>query len=414
MTHHESYLMQAVAGPDAAAHAITQHLACQRPSCRCHQTEKKGVGLTHCPVHTDNDPSFNVTIKNGTVLLHCQATCSQEDVISALRERDLWPKEIKRPSRTIIATYDYLDPHGNLLYQSVRYAPKDFSQRRPDGHGGWLWNLEGVQRVLFRLPDLLAANPTRLRFIVEGEKDVETLRSHGLVATSNVGGAGKWRPEYSEWFHDRDVVLIPDNDEPGRKHMLAVAEGLTGIAHSIRWLDLPGADAHGDVTDWFSHGGTPDSFKDLVRKSPLYTPELASAKQQAPHPLSNLSLEQSLIAWCFELRETANYVRMDDLTDPTLRRALEQFQRGEVVDTKPVGVPEADPGLDVDEAIRSLRELAYRRATLRIADCIIKAASDTQLPFDPCIAADVLRAVCESDQVCVGVAPRLSECLDLS
>lgn len=407
--------MQAAVGPESSAYEITQQLACGQSGCRCHLAAKKGSGLTHCPVHADNAPSLNVTIKTGVLLIHCQATCEQSVVIAALAERGLWQKEPERAKREIIATYDYLDTRGNLLYQSVRFVPKGFAQRRPDGSGGWLWNLDSVERVLFGLPDLLSAAPNRLRFIVEGEKDVETLRRHGLVATCNVGGAGKWRDEYSRWFYDRDVVLIPDNDSAGRKHMLQVAENLKGIAHSIRWLDLPSLEEKGDTTDWLSiNGHTMDAFKQLVKVAPFYGPEFSQQTPPVVTPLSDLTLERALIAWCFEVRETANYLKLDDFTDVGLRRLLEQFQAGEVIEDKPVGLPEADPGLDVYEVIRKIRDLSYRRNSIRIAECIVKAASATDSPFDPCIAADVLRAVCEVKADCAGVAPRLSECLDLT
>ena len=75
----------------------------------------------------------------------------------------------------IVASYDYTDEFGTLLFQVVRLAPKTFRQRRPDGKGGWIWNLEGVTRVLYRLPDLMEALALERRvFVVEGEKDVET------------------------------------------------------------------------------------------------------------------------------------------------------------------------------------------------------------------------------------------------
>ncbi|MDP6494877.1 MAG: hypothetical protein QGI09_05565, partial [Dehalococcoidia bacterium] len=98
--------------------------------------------------------------------------------------------------RRISATYDYTDEDGTLLFQTVRYDPKDFAQRQPDGKGGWKWNLEGVRRVLYRLPELLGADPSEPVFIVEGEKDVDRLAGLGLVATTNPMGVKKWRPEY--------------------------------------------------------------------------------------------------------------------------------------------------------------------------------------------------------------------------
>jgi hypothetical protein len=129
-----------------------------------------------------------------------------------------------RFTERIVATYDYRDEGGTLRFQVVRLRdPKSFRQRRPDGRGGWIWNLEGVAPLLYRLPELLAADPTEWVFIVEGEKDVDTLWALGLVATTNPGGAGKWRPEFNRWLVGRRVVLLPDNDAPGKNHMEMIA-----------------------------------------------------------------------------------------------------------------------------------------------------------------------------------------------
>src|SRR2546428_2491890 len=85
----------------------------------------------------------------------------------------------------IIATHDYNDVDGRLLYQAVRYEPKDFKQRRPGENGAWIWDLDGVCRVLYGLPELSTADPSSPVLIAEGEKDVETLRTLGLVGTTN-------------------------------------------------------------------------------------------------------------------------------------------------------------------------------------------------------------------------------------
>jgi hypothetical protein len=131
---------------------------------------------------------------------------------------DLYPRDSRNGSdgnRQIVAEYGYHDENGVLLFQCVRYEPKDFRQRAPKG-SDWEWKLNGVRRVLYRLPELLKAGPSELVFIVEGEKDVDRLRSIGLVATCNVGGAGKWKPEYNEHLRGRRIAVIPDNDEQGR------------------------------------------------------------------------------------------------------------------------------------------------------------------------------------------------------
>ena len=112
-----------------------------------------------------------------------------------------------------IAEYSYMDEAGELLFQVVRFDPKTFRQRRPDGHGHWTWNVTGVRMVPYRLPELLEAIASEHPVvIVEGEKDVRTAVQLGLVATTNAGGAGKWRDEYDQYFTDADVIIVPDND----------------------------------------------------------------------------------------------------------------------------------------------------------------------------------------------------------
>jgi AAA domain len=183
----------------------------------------------------------------------------------------------------IIASYDYTDEFGALLFQVVRLAPKTFRQRRPDGKGGWLWNLEGVTRVLYRLPDLAEAIASERRvFVVEGEKDVETLARLGIVATCNPGGAGKWRDAYADQLVGADVVVLPDHDKAGRDHAHAVARSLAGKAARIRLLALPGLTDKGDASDWFAAGGTAEGFNALVDQAPDWTDNGTQASDETP------------------------------------------------------------------------------------------------------------------------------------
>jgi putative DNA primase/helicase len=141
-------------------------------------------------------------------------------------------------SSQIDAIYNYRDAGGNVLYQVVRFTGKRFQQRRPNGTGSWVWNLKGVQPVLYRLPELLAAPSDKPVFIGEGEKDADRLTALGLAATTPMG-AGKWRSEYSETLRGRSVVILPDNDQPGIRHAIRVARLLVGIATGIKIVTLP-------------------------------------------------------------------------------------------------------------------------------------------------------------------------------
>jgi len=168
----------------------------------------------------------------------------------------------------IVKTYDYLDESGTLLFQAVRYEPKEFRQRRPDGEGGWVWNLQGVRRVLYRLEELLRADPANWVFIVEGEKDVDRLYEEGLVATTCAMGAVKWQDNYSEFLNDRNqIAIIPDNDESGRRHAKEVAESLAGVQVKARIVELPGVQDKGDVSDWLDAGGSKEELIKLAEKT---------------------------------------------------------------------------------------------------------------------------------------------------
>jgi hypothetical protein len=154
--------------------------------------------------------------------------------------------------RQIAATYGYVDEQGQELYQVVRYRPKNFSQRRPDGHGGWINNLHGVRRVLYRLPDVLEAiAQAKIICIVEGEADAEALQGRGHVATTNAMGAKKWRDDYSQTLREAtDIVIFGDNDDDGRAHVAMVIRSLRSVGQIPSIAHLEGLSLHGDVHDW--------------------------------------------------------------------------------------------------------------------------------------------------------------------
>ncbi len=244
---------------------------------------KSGDGfIARCPAHEDRTPSLSISKPNGRILLHCHAGCEQQSVIDALKARGLWD-ESTATRKAISAQYDYTDAAGELVFQVVRYAPKDFRQRRPDGAGGWIWNLQGVKRVLYNLPSLLAAvEAGETIAIAEGEKDVHALRDIGITATTNCGGAGKWRAEYSATLKDAHVVILPDNDEPGRAHAAQVRAALEGIAASVKTINLPGLPEKGDVADWIAAGGTGDSLLALIEAAPKHEPAPELAEPEPP------------------------------------------------------------------------------------------------------------------------------------
>jgi putative DNA primase/helicase len=166
-----------------------------------------------------------------------------EQPASWLRREGLMsqPPHVVGTESRITKTYDYADETGALLFQVCRFEPKDFRQRRPDGRGGWSWKLGDIRRVPYRLPELLKAVASgETIYIPEGEKDCDNLREIGLAATTNPGGAKKWRDNYSEFLRGSDVVVLPDNHAEGREHGDQVVASLRGIAKRIRVLDIGG------------------------------------------------------------------------------------------------------------------------------------------------------------------------------
>lgn len=238
-----------------------------------------------CPAHDDRNPSLTVHEANGKILVCCHAGCSVKAICEAIGidVRELFSNAI--PAPRIETVYGYVDEADGLLFEVVRYMPKAFRQRRPDGRGGFLWNLKGIRRVLYRLPEVLSATSV---LVVEGEKDCETARGLGLVATCNVGGAGKWRDEYSQCLRGKRTCIIADADAPGRKHAEQVALSLCGKAVSLKVIELPGAK---DLSEWAGHGGTREALVELIRKAPE---QASQSNPGAATPLVALTLEELL------------------------------------------------------------------------------------------------------------------------
>jgi hypothetical protein len=241
--------------------------------------------MARCPVHDDTNNSLSIgTGTDGRVLLHCHAGCAMADIVRAmgLSESDLFQDQPSAAAKVIAATYDYIDEDGRLLYQAVRYEPKGFCQRRPLEGGSWTYSLGDVRRVLYRLPEVLqATRDGRFVFVVEGEKDADALAGLDLVATTAPMGAGKWKADYTISLSAAHVVLVPDQDAPGRKHAEQVAASLHGTASVIRIVHLPEEWRGYDISDWIAAGHSKDELLELVRLAPVYAPQ---SYQETPEP----------------------------------------------------------------------------------------------------------------------------------
>jgi hypothetical protein len=219
-----------------------------------------GGFLALCPAHEDRSPSLSFRDGDKAVLLNCFAGCDLDSILNALNITK--PDLLFDQGPKIDAAYDYVDEQGQLLFQTVRYLPKYFKQRRPDGAGGWIWNLKDTRRVLYRLQEVQKASCILL---LEGEKDVETAYRLGLpegwAATCNPMGAGKWRQEYSEALSGKWVCILPDADEPGRKHAESIAQSLQGKAVRVNRLTLP--EGLKDLSEWSAPGNTAGDLQAL-------------------------------------------------------------------------------------------------------------------------------------------------------
>lgn len=261
---------------------------------RFEKTKPTSTGvMARCPAHEDGSASLSIArAKDGGVLVHCFAGCASNAIVGAmgLTVKDLFAKEAE-PSKPFVPVqtkptapsdsvkpiiekiYSYTDSIGRELYQAIRLKPKSFRQRH-FVDGKWVWNMEGVERVLYRLPEV---EKSQTVWIVEGEKDADNLNDLGFMATCNAGGAGKWLDGYTETLSKKDIVLCGDNDEPGRKHMELVFESIATKAKSVKIVKLPAT--FKDASDFIaSFKETKESFNALSSLEQSATPHIGGVK----------------------------------------------------------------------------------------------------------------------------------------
>jgi hypothetical protein len=238
---------------------------------------KGSQGTARCPSHDDHRPSLGVT---DTGAFCCHACGAEGNLIEFERRisgcslttaKKRMAKLANRGGgselrkRRIVAEYTYRDEEGEPLLQQVRFEPKSFASRHLSDKGEWVWGLGHVRRVPYNLPEILAADEV---FVVEGEKDAETLKALGLTSTTNIGGAGKWSEEYSKALTGKKVVVAPDDDEAGKKHARAVAESAARYATEVKLLP-PFEDAK-DATEWIEKGGSKKALLEIVESTELF------------------------------------------------------------------------------------------------------------------------------------------------
>ncbi len=279
-----------------------------------------GEYIARCPAHSDTNPSLSIIEKDNKILLKCQAGCKTEDVVKAigLTMSDLFLDKAQNPAipipsghqeskppPTIAATYDYMNENGIFLFQTVRFEPKAFRQRHKNGSGEWVWNLEGCRRVLYRLPEVIkaikACNPPIPVFVVEGEKDVDNLFKLGFTATCNPMGAGKWNESYSDTLATGDIIVIPDNDKPGRDHATSIINSLLPKTRGVRLLEIPDAK---DISDWIDKGGSAGQLNLLLAKcEPISQPLIKFPKKSIISKIQPEGFLQDYLTFCCRLTD---------------------------------------------------------------------------------------------------------------
>jgi RecA-family ATPase len=229
--------------------------------CRDHVRERAGL------------PAFK---PNGSGRRH-----RSSDEVAQLLHNAVRSQEQEKPRGYLVKAYDYKDKDGTLIYQVLRYDnPKDFRQRRPDRNGGWTWKLD-ERRVPYLLPELLKY-PDATVFHTEGEKDADRLADLNLCSTTVA--SGKWTDECVQALSGRDVMILEDNDDAGRKKALDAATLLHGVAATVRIVRLPGLPEHGDVSDWLDTGHSADDLVEACFSTPLWDPSATPPPSSSPPP----------------------------------------------------------------------------------------------------------------------------------
>ncbi len=188
--------------------------------------------------------------------------------------------------RRIVAVYSYRDELGREHYQRLKYRPKDFSWRRPDGNGEFIPNLDGVERFLYRLPELCQADREQWVFFTEGEKDCDNVRALGLEATTS-GSTSSWRDEFAEgdFFYMRRICILPDHHAPGMKFAQQVAAALHGHCTEIKIVELPNLGPGEDASNWMDNldckdpEDLRDALVDYANAAPVWEPTKDSEPQ---------------------------------------------------------------------------------------------------------------------------------------
>jgi hypothetical protein len=258
-------------------------------------------GAFPTPGHGPKDPGMTVKDDPAApdgVLIHSFNGGDPLAVKDQCRELGILPARRSDPSRQnvsawrVTGTYEYTDATGAVLYRTKRQEKagerKKFVAEHLRGKE-WIFGIKGIPRVLYRLPDIRAADPAEPVYLVEGERKADKLASWGLVATAVAFGANGWQRGYASVLAGRTVVILPDNDDVGREFADKARKDIEAAGATVRVIDLPGLSPKGDIMDW---SGTADDLRALTKTPDTPRAELlqsldlaalATIKPQAKH-----------------------------------------------------------------------------------------------------------------------------------
>jgi len=340
-----------------------------------------GQWVASCPVpghgrgNGDKNPSLSITESEGKVLFHCHGGCDQRDVFDAVRARDLLPTIAKREeisftqhqAPVLEKEWVYRSEDGDVLFTKRRYKTSDakgktYSIHRVDATGKRIAGLKDTRIVPYQLPELLDAKTAgRAIYLVEGEKAADALVSIGAIATTSHTGAGSWPAEITQYFAGANIVVIPDNDEPGRQYARRAIQNLLPVAKSIRYLDLDLMVEGDDAYEWVYHAkGTRKELAELAKQAPIITKELAvtdseqledttQTEQEAYNPTPQLL---NIEAW-------------DTIKDEPVRWIIENVlpKKGFAALYGPPGSYKSFIALDIAEAVATGRQWMGNQVT---------------------------------------------------
>ena len=272
-----------------------------------------------CPAHPDKQASLTISRGRKCTLFRCHAGCSLENILAAAglekkdtfyesesRETD-WRRYIeKREHRKIEAVYNYVSSvTGSYVFTKIRLEGKKILYGILENNR-FSYGLRGQSRkelkaVYGSLEAIRKAiKEGRPIFIPEGEKDADTLKSQGYTAFT-YGGVNDWQPDFSELLRDAYVIILADNDVPGKAVAQRIYADLKGIARSKKVV-VPMPDTEkADITDYFTTGRSREAFETLINGVTLQEKRIAVAVGSPKYILEQLNTLKA--AECFQMND---------------------------------------------------------------------------------------------------------------